>query len=363
RRDDRGGRFEQRGAGGGRGGDRRFDRRGDGDRRFARGGAGGQRFDRRDDRDRDWDADDRPKVVDPPLPPDLELNLADLPRAMKAELRGLPNEIGDKVGLRLMAAGRLLEEDPAAAYEQVKVARRLAARLPIVRAAVAETAYAAGDYQAALTDYRTLRRMSGEDEYLPVMADCERALGRPEEALRLARESQAAKLEPASAVEMVMVEAGARADLGQHAEALRLLERMIRQTQRIRINDTSKARLRYAYADLLLATGDAEQAREWFAAAAKLDADGVTDADERVAELDGVVIDFDETEDWDEANEDGEAQAATDSEGEQLVSDETQSIDSEATEVAPVEDAGDEVEREVVASDDADPADEAEKQP
>lgn len=225
----------------------------------------------------------------------MNIDLRQMPAGMKAELRGLPPEIAEKVGLRMMAAGILLDVDPAAAYEQVKVARRIAARLPIVRAATAEAAYAAGDFQAALSDYRALRRMSGGDEYLPVIADCERAVGRPEEALRIAREAASVRLDAGSAAEMVMVEAGARADLGQHAEALRLLERHIRGSQRL--NDTSKARLRYAYADLLDGQGRSEQAREWFEAAAKLDRDGVTGAEERVAELDGLVIDFDDSED------------------------------------------------------------------
>lgn len=217
---------------------------------------------------------------------------------MKAELRSLPPEIADKVGLRLLAAGMMLDEDPEGAYAQAKVARRLAARLPVVRAAVAETAYAAGEYHAALTDYRALRRMSGGDEYLPVIADCERALGKPEEALRIAKEAAGARMDPATAIEMCMVEAGARADLGQEAEALRLLERKIRETQHARtLNDTSKARLRYAYADLLLGRGESDQARDWFSAAAKLDRDGVTGADDRIAELDGLVIDFGEDED------------------------------------------------------------------
>lgn len=217
---------------------------------------------------------------------------------MKAELKGLPPEMADKVGLRLLAAGLLLDEDAEAAYAQAKVARRLAARLPIVRAAVAETAYAAGDYQAALTDYRALRRMSGDDAYLPVIADCERAVGRPQEALKIVREAATARLEPAAAIELRMVEAGARADLGQRAEALRLLEREIQQSQRMRgLNETSMARLRYAYADQLLAAGEQTKAREWFVAAAKLDRDGMTDADERVAELDGVVIEFDDSDD------------------------------------------------------------------
>ena len=83
------------------------------------------------------------------MPEGIELDLRELPRGMKAELRGLPPEIADKVGLRLLATGILLDEDPQAAYEQVKVARRIAARLPVVRAAAAEAAYAAGDFRAS----------------------------------------------------------------------------------------------------------------------------------------------------------------------------------------------------------------------
>lgn len=269
---------------------------------------------------------------------------------MKAELRGLPTEMADKVGLRLLAAGTLLDTDPEAAYAQAKVARRLAARLPIVRAAVAETAYAAGDYRAALTDYRALRRMSGGDEYLPVIADCERAIGKPEEALRIAREATAGRLDAATAVEMCMVEAGARADMGQQAEALRLLERKIRETQHARaVNDTSKARLRYAYADLLVSRGEQEQARDWFAAAAKLDRDGVTDADDRVAELDGLVIDFDEDdEDWenddldhvedDEGEPDDEEPEDEEIEDEELEDDDLDEAASEDDELSDVDD-------------------------
>jgi predicted negative regulator of RcsB-dependent stress response len=45
------------------------------------------------------------------------------------------------------------------------------------------------------------------------------------------------------------------------------------------------ARLRYAYADVLLELGRRDEARRWFSAAAAADADGLTDADERLAEL------------------------------------------------------------------------------
>lgn len=57
--------------------------------------------------------------------------------------------------------------------------------------------------------------MTGNDNFLPVIADCERALGRPQAALRLIREGQEAGLNPAQQIELVLVQAGARRDLGR----------------------------------------------------------------------------------------------------------------------------------------------------
>ena len=66
------------------------------------------------------------------------------------------------------------------------------------------------------------------------------------------------------------------------------------------------ARLRYAYADALLAAGRREEAREWFARAAAADPEDLTDANERLLELDGVVLEEDETEDeTEDGTEDG----------------------------------------------------------
>jgi predicted negative regulator of RcsB-dependent stress response len=49
-------------------------------------------------------------------------------------------------------------------------------------------------------------------------------------------------------------------------------------------------RLRYAYADALLALGREDEARQWFAAAAEADPEGETDAEDRLLELDGLVL-------------------------------------------------------------------------
>lgn len=270
--------------------------------------------------------------------PDVDIRL--LPRAVKAELRGLPPELAEKVGPHVLAAGELIDIDPALAYRHALVARRLASRLPIVREAAAETAYAAGEFAAALSEYRALRRMNGGAEYLPVIADCERALGRPEEALKVAEQARAEGLDVTGAIEMRIVEAGARADLGQGAEARRLLKQQIQSAKNDRrVSGGEAARLRYAYADLLLAAGDAPAARDWFAAAASLDTEGVTDADDRVAELDGAgttVIEFDDGEDEPQDTRDGGAESTGEKPTEQPA--ENRSGESRAGEMQGAED-------------------------
>ena len=238
---------------------------------------------------------------EPDTPTDVDTKL--LPIQVRAELRSLPKELAATVMAHLVAAGELIDVDPKLAYAHAEAARRRAARLPVVREAAAETAYAAGEYAAALTEYRALHRMTGGGDYLPVMADCERALGRPEASLKLAREASKASLSPAQTIEMLIVQAGARADLGQRDEAARLLRAAIESR---RGPKPGQARLRYAYADLMLADGDGASARQWFAAAAQLDPEGDLDSDARLAELDGVFIeaDFDEDDDEDDSVED-----------------------------------------------------------
>ncbi len=239
-----------------------------------------------------------------------------LHRQVRAELRGLPKDLAEIVASHLVVAGQLIDDDPETAHAHAEAAKRRAARLPIVREAVAETAYASGRYDVALQEFRALRRMTGTQDFLPVMADCERALGRPQAALKLAKESRRYEVEPALQIEMIIVEAGARADLGQHAEALRVLtaavERFGAGAEKLR---SARGRLWYAYGEALLridghGTRAERDARDAFATAARLDPDQETDAAERVDALDGIVIDYDETEEEDDgqrAEQPGEA--------------------------------------------------------
>ncbi|WP_433160673.1 hypothetical protein [Kribbella sp. CA-247076] len=204
---------------------------------------------------------------------------------MKAELRSLPRGLADLVAQHLVASGRFLDDDPERAYLHARTARRLAARLGGVREAMAITAYLAEHYDEALTEFRAVRRMTGNHEVLAMMADCERALGRPEKALTLTRDKHVRDLSEATQIELLIVAAGARRDMKQTAAAVQTLE-VPELTKRTRAEWLP--RLRYAYADALEEAGRTEEALIWFHRAAGVDADGATGAAERAAQLEGL---------------------------------------------------------------------------
>ncbi|MBR7679356.1 hypothetical protein KDA82_41805, partial [Streptomyces daliensis] len=67
-------------------------------------------------------------------------------------------------------------------------------------------------------------RMTGLQHRWPVMADCERGMGRPEKALAMAGEPEVQRLDKAGQVEMRLVAAGARRDMGQADAAVVTLQ-------------------------------------------------------------------------------------------------------------------------------------------
>jgi len=157
-------------------------------------------------------------------------------------------------------AGRLLDEEPELAFQHALAASRRGGRLSAVREAVGLTAYAAGHYGEALREFRTYRRISGSNMHLPVMADCERGLGRPDRALDMARSEEAKDLDAPGKVELAIVAAGARTDLGQLDAAVIELE--IAQLDINRAFSYSP-RLFRAYADALMALGREAEAGKW----------------------------------------------------------------------------------------------------
>ncbi len=221
-----------------------------------------------------------PRRVEPALPEDVAPT--DLDPTVRRELRSLPKGIADRVAAHLAAAGALVDEDPQAALAHARYARDQASRVAATREAAGIAAYLAGEYAEALADLRAYRRMTGDPQHLPVMADCERGLDRPERALGLARDPEAERLDPGVRVELAIVVSGARRDLGEAEAAVVALQGPELDSDRVQ---PWTLRLWYAYADALLAAGRSDEARQWFASVAALDAEEETDASERLAEL------------------------------------------------------------------------------
>lgn len=157
----------------------------------------------------------------PEIPDDVQAS--DLDRAARSRLRTLSKENADGVARHLVMAGRLLDDDPELAYAHAQAAVRRAGRVDVVREAAGITAYRTGRYAEALRELRTVRRLNGSDEHLPLMADCERGLGRPERAVALAQEDAARALPAELQIELALVVSGARLDLGEPDSALALL--------------------------------------------------------------------------------------------------------------------------------------------
>ncbi|MEU4745423.1 hypothetical protein AB0G02_33860 [Actinosynnema sp. NPDC023658] len=216
----------------------------------------------------------------PELPDDADISILD--PEVKQELRGLPKGLAEIVGRHLAAAGMLIDSEPELALEHARYARSKAARVAVVREAAGLTAYHAGEWAEALSELRAARRMSHGAGHLAVMADCERALGRPERAIELAREAQGVQLAPDEAVELRIVAAGARRDMGQLDAAVVALQGDDLDEKR---REPWSARLFYAYADNLEAAGRTEEAVKWFLNAAQADDDNETDAAERAFDL------------------------------------------------------------------------------
>ncbi len=244
----------------------------------------------------------------PPIPEDV--TGAELDRAAKSDLKTLPKDLATEVSRYLVMAGRLVDEDPEQAYQYALVARRLAARVGVVREACGLAAYHAGLWSVALSELRAARRLTGQEEaYLAIMADAERGLGRPERALDIARSDEARRLPQAESIEMRIVESGARRDRGEYGAGVLALQVPELKDERLRPWST---RLFYAYAEALADAEREEEAADWFARAAAADRDGETDAAERYAELEGLVIidtEIDDIEDGEISEDAGSAGA------------------------------------------------------
>lgn len=225
------------------------DRRGAGRRDFE---DGGRRPSGRDGRRREWDEargerdrsradagrgrrggaqrrDSRPpqraRVPEPSVPEDVMPQ--DLEASARRELRALGRANAENVARHLIMLQRLLDSDPELAHQHARYAASHAGRVAVVRESAGIAAYLSGHYQEALRDIRAARRLSGLDLHRAIEADCERALGNLDRALKAAQGADPAQLDDREEAEIAMVVSGVRHEMGQTELGLVVIEEAI----------------------------------------------------------------------------------------------------------------------------------------
>ena len=247
--------------------------------------AGAHRHERSgNDRDRagrpGQDARHAARGDEPALPEDIDAR--DLDIEVRRDLRSLDKTNADLVARHLVAAMYLVDEDPELALAHGRAAKNRAGRIGVVRETLGVLAYRAGYWAEALGELRAARRISGGPGLLAMMADCERGLERPQRAIEIARGDESRQVSGDDLIELRIVEAGARVDMGQLDAALVTLKDAGVDAD---AKGESAARLDYAYAEVLLVSDRREEAAEWFSHAVAADPGQATDAAARLAEL------------------------------------------------------------------------------
>lgn len=201
----------------------------------------------------------------------------ELDKVTRGDLLTLSAENAKIVSQHLACVNAFADSDPEIAHEHAQAAVRHAGRVAVVRETAGYAAYRVGKFDVAIKDLKAAFRINGDVSIWPVLADCERGLGRPRKALELAGAPEAKKLAKEQAIELRIVAAGARRDLGEIDAAVVTLQTNDLNTE----NDSWAIRLRYAYADALAAAGRDDEAKKWFKKCAEIDLDENTDASER----------------------------------------------------------------------------------
>lgn len=258
-------RFDDRKHNGTGRGERSFDRKGNGPRKNfdrdqnKRGGYQGDRKDRNFNGEaKNPSGDYRPSKKAPEI--DTDVTGKELENWTLRALRQLEAQNADTVAKHLVMVGRYLDIDPDFALEHAVAASKRAGRIGVVREVVGIAAYAAEDFELALRELRTHRRISGSNEHLALLVDCERALGRIEKALTLAEEAKNEDVQAGVRSEVAIVVSGIYSDQGELKKAIKVLE--IPELNPKRGFDYSP-RLFNTYAELLEQAGRGKEAARW----------------------------------------------------------------------------------------------------
>lgn len=225
-------------------------------------------------------------VARPDIPDDVDVHL---PRGLR---RTIGKQVRDRDTLadveRAIAYGaELLDlEQGAEAVPYYAWAKVQASRVADIREGLGVAHYQAGDFQEALKELRTYRRMAAAHDQDHLIADCLRGLGRDTAEVADTVEGMLAAdgVPPGRQLEGLLVWAGAVRDDGDLPGARAVLRRADDDLVR-RADDDARARLEWLTADLAARSGDVEEARRLWTGLARID-DDPYDAADRLAQLD-----------------------------------------------------------------------------
>jgi len=207
----------------------------------------------------------------------------DLPLEVREELRGaVGTDRAAGLERRLGIATRAYERDRyLEALAELRVLARLAPDVGAIRELYGLTLYRLGRWREAARELRAFHDLTGSFDQHPVIADCERALGRDKAVMALWDALRQEGVDREVLVEGRLVVAGMMADHGDLEGAIALLGPG---GKSLRHPDTCHLRQWYALADLFERAGDLPRARELFTRVASFSPE-LFDTEDRLAAL------------------------------------------------------------------------------
>lgn len=208
----------------------------------------------------------------------------DLPREVIEEVRRTARAGRADEALSFLSRATVLvaRGDAGAAIKEAEKAKVLAGRSAAVREVLALAYYGKERYREALSEMQAYRRMTDRQDQNHIIADCYRALGKPEKAVPLAEEEIRGRGVPIEAkAEAAVVGAAALADMGKVDQAVAMLRRF---TARGETGTDHDLRLWYVLGDTLERAGRRSEAAEEFRRIVRHDP-AAFDAAERLAAL------------------------------------------------------------------------------
>lgn len=196
----------------------------------------------------------------------------ELPKWVRDEIQRSTPKDRREPALKHLSKGleKFADERYAAALPELRQAKTLAPRSSTIRELLGLAAYRSGNWEEALREVRTFRRITGDLIHMPVEMDCLRALGKGDEVTKTWERLN--ELDPSATVshEARVVYASYLLDEGLPREAWEIIK-----------------------PGRLIANPSQGELRRWFVAARVAIAAGDKDAGRRiVAALDGQELDF-----------------------------------------------------------------------